>query len=195
MSDGIVKIHGKDYVTVQKRLELFREQFPDHQIHTEVLSCADLVLIKCTIKDPSGNIIATSHAEEERNSSNINKTSAVENCETSAVGRCLAFAFKDMSGSGSSIASADEVVSAMNQQNDKKLYERFSAFTSAFQKHYLSMMQFEKAYFDGDYDTAKEIWNEVEYEDRVALFLAPTKGGFLSTEQRNSIKTSFKENP
>ena len=138
MSEGTVKIHGKSYVTVAKRLELFREQFPDHQVHTEVLSCAELVLIKCTIKDPSGNIIATSHAEEDRNSSNkINSTSCVENCETSAVGRCLAFAFKGMSGS--SIASADEVVSAMHQQNEKKLYERFKAFTEAFQKHYKSL--------------------------------------------------------
>ena len=193
MTEGTVKIHGKDYVTVAKRLELFREQFPDHQVHTEVLSCADLVLIKCTIKDPSGNVI-TAHAEEDRNSSNkINSTSAVENCETSAVGRCLALGFKGLSGS--SIASADELVSALNAQNDKKLYERFTSFTTAFQKHYQSMMEFEKAYFDRDYESAKEIWNEIEYDDRVALFLAPTKGGFLSTEMRKSIQSSFKENP
>ena len=194
MSEGTVQIHGKSYVTVAKRLELFREQFPDHQIHTEVLSCAELVLIKCTIKDPSGNIIATAHAEENRNSSNkINSTSAVENCETSAVGRCLALGFKGLSGS--SIASADELISALNAQNDKKLYERFRAFTEAFQKHYKSLMAFDKAYWDREYEIAKETWEEIPYDDRVALFLAPSKGGFLSTEMRKSITNSFKDNP
>tara|TARA_R110000737_G_scaffold167182_1_gene194036 strand:+ start:324 stop:914 length:591 start_codon:yes stop_codon:yes gene_type:complete len=52
------------------------------------------------------------HAEEHRNASNINKTSALENAETSAVGRALAFA----GWAGDEIASADEVAAAINQQ-------------------------------------------------------------------------------
>ena len=70
-------------------------------------------LCKCTITDADGDIIAQGHAHEVRGSSNINKTSYVENCETSAVGRALA-----MLGIGidTSIASANEVEDAIAQQ-------------------------------------------------------------------------------
>ena len=68
---------------------------------------------KCTIADESQRVVATGHAHEERSSSNINKTSYVENCETSAVGRALA-----MLGIGidTSIASANEVEEAIAKQ-------------------------------------------------------------------------------
>ena len=111
MSEGIVKIHGKEYRTVGKRIADFRAIKPDHEISTEVLSTTDLVLVKATIKDPDGKVIATGHAEELRGSTNINKTSALENAETSAVGRCLAFTGMG----GTEIASADEVVNAQSQ--------------------------------------------------------------------------------
>jgi len=77
---------------------------------------SDMCVCKCTIATPQGKVIATGHAHEERGSSNINKTSYVENCETSAVGRALA-----MLGIGidASIASANEVSDAIAQQESK----------------------------------------------------------------------------
>jgi hypothetical protein len=71
----------------------------------------------CTsILDASGNIVSTGHAHEVKGSSNINKTSHIENCETSAVGRALA-----MLGIGidTSIASANEVETAIAKQDDQ----------------------------------------------------------------------------
>lgn len=65
------------------------------------------------IKDENDNVISTGHALEKENSTFINKTSFLENCETSAVGRALA-----MIGIGveNSIGSAEEVANAIKNQ-------------------------------------------------------------------------------
>ena len=110
---GIVNIHGKQYQTVAYRVGLFREKHPDLSLITEVISRDDdVVVMKAHIADPTGRIIATGHAEENRRSSQINKTSALENAETSAIGRALA-AFGI---GGTEFASANEVENAIHQQ-------------------------------------------------------------------------------
>ena len=109
---GIVNIHGKQYQTVAYRVGLFRDKHPDLSLITEVISRDDdVVVMKATISD-YGRIIATGHAEENRRSSQINKTSALENAETSAIGRALA-AFGI---GGTEFASANEVENAIHQQ-------------------------------------------------------------------------------
>ncbi len=113
MDTGKVAIHGKEYKTVALRINEFRERCPGFGIETELVSANDtLVVMKATIFDLERNIISTGYAEEKRNSSNINKTSALENAETSAVGRALAF----FGLAGTEIASADEVANAINNQ-------------------------------------------------------------------------------
>ena len=113
---GIVNIHGKEYATVAYRLTCFRQLHPDGQIFTTLEKDDDGVIVMkseiwlaCSDALP----IATGWAEEVRGSSNINKTSALENCETSAVGRALGFAGF---GSAEQIASADEVEVAIARQ-------------------------------------------------------------------------------
>ena len=71
-------------------------------------------ICKCIIADTEQRVIATGHAHEVKSASNINKTSFVENCETSAIGRALA-----MMGIGIdvSIASANEVKDAIAKQD------------------------------------------------------------------------------
>jgi len=59
--------------------------------------------------------ISTGYAEEKRTASRINQTSAVENCETSAVGRALAFC----GFTNDQIASAEELSSALENQDVK----------------------------------------------------------------------------
>jgi len=112
-------IRGKQYVEVNERIKFFRqeEQYKNWSISTEFpLLTADEALCRCTISDRDGMVIAMGHAHEWKASSNVNKTSYVENCETSAVGRALA-----MLGIGidASIASANEVESAIEQQQEK----------------------------------------------------------------------------
>ena len=106
---------GKKYVLVNSRVAAFRQICPDGSITTEILSLEDgVVTIQATIKDEAGKIISTGLAQEEKGAGFVNKTSFIENCETSAVGRALAFAGI---GSDESIASAEEVANAILQQN------------------------------------------------------------------------------
>jgi hypothetical protein len=108
---GIVNIRGKEYQTVALRVHTFREQYPKHALLTEVLHRdAECVVLKATISDETGRVLATGHAEEYRKASEINKTSALENAETSAIGRALA-AF---GLGGTEFASADEVARAIS---------------------------------------------------------------------------------
>lgn len=110
---GIVNIHGKDYLTVARRVQTFKETYPNFSLVTEIVSRdEEMVVMKATILDDAGRIRSTGHAEEKRNASQINRTSALENAETSAIGRALAA----LGLGGTEFASADEVANAINQQ-------------------------------------------------------------------------------
>ena len=111
-------IRGKQYVEVNERIKFFRQedQYKGWGIHTDInMLDGDQCLCKCTIVNEDGEVIAQGHAHEVKSSSNINKTSHVENCETSAVGRALA-----MLGIGidTSIASSNEVQEAIAKQQE-----------------------------------------------------------------------------
>jgi len=114
-----IDIKGKEYVEVNERIKHFRneEKYNGWAIETELLSNQDGVCVfKAIVKDQDGIVKATGHAYEKENSTFINKTSYIENCETSAVGRALG-----MLGIGIdvSIASADEVQNAMKNQSSE----------------------------------------------------------------------------
>tara|TARA_R100000654_G_scaffold5_1_gene23 strand:+ start:3851 stop:4519 length:669 start_codon:yes stop_codon:yes gene_type:complete len=111
-----VKIHGKEYRTVAERVNLFHEEHKDaiKSIKTKIcFTQENKVVMKATVS--VNESIYTGHAEEVYDSSMINKTSALENCETSAIGRALASA----GFGGTEFASADEVANAISQQNTK----------------------------------------------------------------------------
>ena len=108
------KIRGSEYAPVAARVAAFREICPNGAIVTEIVHDGpDMVIIKATVMDDSGKWLATGHAYEREGSSQINGTSFIENCETSAVGRALG-----MLGLGSrdTMASAEEMANAINQQ-------------------------------------------------------------------------------
>lgn len=117
--DGVVRIHGRPYKTVALRVAEFRQAFPVSDgwaIVTEPHFDGDLIRVKAQIVSPDGTVVALDWAEEKRGSTLINKTSALENCSTSAIGRALAAA----GFGGSEYASADELVQALVQQGDEK---------------------------------------------------------------------------
>lgn len=109
-----VNIKGKEYVEVNERLIYFRKKFPKHRLISEVIEKTEnSILIMASVIDENDNTIATGLAEEIKGSTFINKTSYVENCETSAWGRALAnFGI----GLDTSVASADEVNNAIANQ-------------------------------------------------------------------------------
>lgn len=110
-------IKGKDYAEVNQRIKAFRMVYPTGTIENEMVSNENGVCIfKSSIYD-GNKLLATGMAYEKENSTFINKTSYIENCETSAVGRALG-----MCGFGidTSIASAEEVENAIINQIDYK---------------------------------------------------------------------------
>lgn len=109
-----IPVKGKQYVTVNERVKAFRDICPDGCIETEIIALNNgVVTMKATVKDETGKVIGTGLAQEKEDNGYINKTSYVENCETSAVGRALGFAGIGIDGS---MASAEEVANAMLQQ-------------------------------------------------------------------------------
>jgi len=106
------------YETVAERVRKFRERYPvdsGWRLVTEVLFPKDdVVLCRATIIDPDGRLVASGTAEETRGSSYINRTSAVENAETSAIGRALFAA----GFGGGEFCSADELLVALKRQEE-----------------------------------------------------------------------------
>ena len=122
-----VNIHGKQYRTVAERINLFYERFG--KMHTQIITeivkdDGNIIQVKATInvddRTDSKNavsLLGTGYAEEDRSKGRINSTSALENCETSAIGRALA----SIGLGGEEYASANEVENARYQQEQKKI--------------------------------------------------------------------------
>ena len=110
-----IKIQGNDYIEVNERVKFFRELYPQGEIITHLISDEN---DKCVFKAEiliDGLCVSTGHAYEMLNVGFVNKTSYIENCETSAVGRALGFLGI---GIDTGIASAEEVRNAIDQRND-----------------------------------------------------------------------------
>lgn len=111
-----VDIKGKPYIMVNERIKEFRanDSFKGWSIETEITNLSSSgVIFKAIVKDEKGIVKATGHAMEKSDSSFINKTSHIENCETSALGRALGILGI---GIDASLASAEEVTNAINNQ-------------------------------------------------------------------------------
>ena len=130
MSNAKIKttnIKGKQYAEVHERIKHFRGEpnYASLGINTEVLEWdkdKEEIIIRATIYDTNrdiGRILASGIAHERRDDkqSFVNKTSYVENAETSAIGRalaCMGIGIED------AYASAFEVANAIAQQDGKK---------------------------------------------------------------------------
>ena len=109
-------IKGKEYVQVNDRILFFRNEpkYNNWSLESEILSLeAESCVIRATIRNAEGSVVAQCLAQEDKSSSYINKTSFVENAETSAWGRALA---NLGIGIETSIASAQEVSMAVSKQ-------------------------------------------------------------------------------
>jgi hypothetical protein len=197
--DGIVKIHGKDYQTVALRISKFRaEHGHEYGISTEVLhhDTEKVVVRAQVLKD--GQVMSSGVAEEVRDASKINRTSAMENAETSAVGRALAF----LGYAGTEIASAEEVVASQNEMELKEFIRYQVAHMEAIRNLMPSVMAIREAlsgfYSEGNSESvrmdclgmAAESWFELTDDEKQALWKAPTKGGIFTTKELATMKTN-----
>ena len=120
---GVPQKGGKKYTQVVHRMEAFRSHVgTQYGIMTEILvDDGKRVVMKASITDKDGRVIGTGHAEEIRGSGyfsqgdkrNINTTSAIENCESSCVGRALS----SLGISGGEYASANEMDAVDRKSN------------------------------------------------------------------------------
>lgn len=121
-ANGLIKttnIKGKEYAEVNQRVKAFRSLYPEGTIKTELLKFEEgVVITQTTIYNERGEVLSTGLAYEREGSSNINRTSCLENCETSSTGRALGFLGL---GIDTSIASYEEVTNARLQQEGLKL--------------------------------------------------------------------------
>lgn len=115
-------IKGKDYIPVNQRIKAFRMVYPTGYILTDIINNENGFVTMRSVcgyysEDGTKMVLGSGMAFELQNSSYINKTSYIENCESSAVGRALG-----MCGFGidASIASAEEVENAQLQQAQTK---------------------------------------------------------------------------
>ena len=113
-----IDLKNKPYVLVPERVKAFRKLFPEGFITTDIISLENGV---CVMKSEVGYyngekriVLGTGMAYEKEANGYVNKTSYIENCETSAVGRALGFLALGIDGGG--ICSAEELVNAVNNQ-------------------------------------------------------------------------------
>ena len=159
-----IQIHGKDYVMVKDRIIFFNENFPNGSITTELKATENSFIFKAKItpdvENPSRKF--TGHAEEIIGSSQINKTSALENCETSAIGRalgCMGIGVED------SFASADEVKNAMYKQANPTYHKTDNQI-----EKFADML--EHPVFTGKKKETKEYWKGANSLTKTELILS-----------------------
>lgn len=122
---------AKEYAEVNQRIKAFRMVYPDGFIMTDMKSnqngvCVFTAIVGYYSEDYEKIVLGTGTAYEKEGAGFVNKTSYIENCETSAVGRALG-----MAGFGidTSVASYEEVANA--RLNQDKPVNKPAAKTSA----------------------------------------------------------------
>ena len=168
-----VDIKGKAYVPVAERIKAFCEMYPEGKITTIMLSNVDGVCVfRAEVYKDRSSVTpdATGHAHEIQTSSYINKTSYIENCETSAVGRALGILGI---GIDADIASAEEVSNALYAQTTTADKTKIDAMKKFIQNHNLQ-------------DRAEELLGEYGYEniDEIKLCDFITIGNILKKEAK-----------
>ena len=158
-----INIKGKQYAQVATRVAIFRQHFlaegrivfEDREITPEVVRMRAVVEVAI---DSEGDLacwtaIAEGQAEEYRDASQVNRTSAVENCETSAMGRALA----QLGLLGGEYASANEVQHAIASKVGP---EQAAADIGAGR---------EKLYVSESYEQFREVWHGLAAHVREAI--------------------------
>ena len=164
-----VNIKGKEYVEVKTRVQWFRKNIENGCIETdhvhfdgETIMCKSRIFI-------DGKLVATGMAHEEKNASTINKTSFVEICETSSVGRALG-----MLGIGieSSVDTAGTIKAAISQQESMDRQDELMQYKSESLTGKL-MIAIEADDEEGIAEVEKDYRGDVPLASRVKLGLTP----------------------
>ena len=154
LNGSTIKIHNNDYATVALRIGILRRNLGTAATISSTLEYQDekKVIVKAQVFIDD-KLVSTGLAEELRAASRINQNSALENAETSAVGRALAM----LGLTNDKIASAEEVSGAI-VQSDQTLTE--------------ALTELDKVSHLGAYNewlsTNKELMQKVKQQDAYA---------------------------
>ena len=127
----------EDYETVEERLVKYWKDYPDGQIHTEVLEqSASRFIVKASVyrTEADARPWTTGLAEETVQGRGVNATSALENCETSAIGRALANAGYATKGKR---ASREEMSKVASKQAVQEVVQQTKAKMAETAKEYV----------------------------------------------------------
>ena len=170
-----VNIHGKGYVEVNQRIKYFRENYEDGSLITELVSNDNGICVFKANVIVDGNVRATGYAYEKEGSTNINKTSYIENCETSAIGRALGTFGIGIDGS---VASAEEVQTAILQQEE---LEKQSG---------QALAEISEAIGESNDESTKDIWNDITKKSN-GKQIADFVWKHLNTTEKDFVKQSL----
>jgi len=155
-----VDIKGKSYTQVSTRINIFRKYFPTASIETLITHNDDVRVIIQTKISIDNKVIATGYAEEIRGDGNyINQTSAVENCETSSIGRALS----NLGLGGSEYASSFEVENAISQQQNNNHPQKNQHNPKANQNTQRNNQSFDRYEFQSLYNLGLDVVEQNGY--------------------------------
>jgi len=178
-----VNIKGKEYVEVKTRVQWFRKNIEHGCIETEILHF-DKESIMCKTKiHINGALVATGMAHEDRNASAVNKTSFVECCETSSVGRALG-----MLGVGieSSVDTAGTVKAAIAQQESMDRQDELMQYKSESLTGML-MIAIESDDEESIAEVEKDYRGNVPLATRVKLGLTPEHLEYMDERKERKL--------
>lgn len=169
LQEKAIKIKGKDYVLVSDRVLFFNEEYPNGSIETERVSCDNNVEVFKAIITPDITVperFFTGRSQAKRGEGYINETSALENAETSAVGRALAMMWI---GVIDSIASVDEIDKAENtaKVQQKKVVTASSNDLPWFNKEELELLRSNAPWIQ-EHSTREELIRDIRTKYRVS---------------------------
>lgn len=190
-----VTIKGKQYIPVSERIKFIADNF-QYSIETDYQYFAErkMWVVQATLKIKKGDEwYSYSGLAQEIESSNykdVNFTSALENAETSAIGRCCAFAGIGIDGG---IASADEVSKAINRAeidevgDEKRMYLLTLLENTTYeerQKEQLAI-KIDNIKFESDYENAYTTLqaNQIQDKDRISMGL-----NYSQTDIKKTLK-------
>ena len=159
-----VTIGGKEYKPVALRVKDFRATHPIENgwcIRTEIITLDEERVVMCATISHEGAVVAMGYAEEVRKSSKVNRTSALENCETSAIGRALAAC----GFVGTEYASATEAENAVADQEELIADCKTKAIDALERGDWLTLCQLDSA---GD-DVWVAAWKKIGSKQRSAI--------------------------
>ena len=141
-----INLKGKQYSEVKDRVMFFRlnEQFKGWRIVTKPLNISnDEATFFAEVYNDMDKVVSTGTAYERASQGMVNKTSHVENCETSAVGRALGFLGIGIVGG---IAPADDVIKVVNKEDIKISDEQRQTLAAMIQDSQTDLIKFNETF-------------------------------------------------